>query len=75
MILNKFERGNPMIPENELELTSEPTTITEKHKFVVGDREEPLDVLHYLIKKNEINIYDIVSQKQCSCSTSLTQLT
>ena len=43
-----------MIPENELELTSETaTTITEKQKFVVGDREEPLDVLHYLIKKND----------------------
>ena len=48
-----------MIPENELELTSETTITTEKQKFVVGDREEPLDVLHYLIKKNEINIYDI----------------
>ena len=37
-----------MIPENELELTSETTITTEKQKFVVGDREEPLDVLHYL---------------------------
>lgn len=28
-------------------------------KFSVADREEPLDLLLYLIKKNEINIYDI----------------
>ncbi|MCR4790167.1 MAG: segregation/condensation protein A [Treponemataceae bacterium] len=28
-------------------------------KFSVGDKEEPLDLLLYLIKKNEINIYDI----------------
>ncbi|MGP1588091.1 MAG: segregation and condensation protein A [Treponemataceae bacterium] len=28
-------------------------------KFAVADREEPLDLLLYLIKKNEINIYDI----------------
>lgn len=49
-----------MIPENELELTSEKTCATaEKQKFMVANREEPLDVLHYLIKKNEINIYDI----------------
>lgn len=30
-----------------------------EQKFIVGDREEPLAVLLYLIKKNEINIYDI----------------
>ena len=28
-------------------------------KFKVGQFEEPLDLLLYLIKKNEINIYDI----------------
>ena len=41
----------------------EETAVLEKSnplpKFSVADREEPLDLLLYLIKKNEINIYDI----------------
>ncbi len=41
----------------------EETEVLEKSnplpKFSVADREEPLDLLLYLIKKNEINIYDI----------------
>jgi len=32
---------------------------SEKHRFVLKDFEGPLDLLLYLIKKNEVNIYDI----------------
>jgi segregation and condensation protein A len=37
------------------------TNATDRHvqKFSVAQYEEPLDVLLYLIKKNEVNIYDI----------------
>ena len=48
-----------MVSENELKLSSPTILNNEKQKFQVANREEPLDVLHYLIKKNEINIYDI----------------
>ena len=40
-----------MVSENELKLSSPTISNNEKQKFQVANREEPLDVLHYLIKK------------------------
>lgn len=38
---------------------SDSVTATEKRSFQLGDFEGPLDLLLYLIKKSEVNIYDI----------------
>jgi segregation and condensation protein A len=38
---------------------SDSVTTTEKRSFHLGDFEGPLDLLLYLIKKSEVNIYDI----------------
>ncbi len=43
----------------EQTLISEETTVQDGRMFTLGEFEGPLDLLLFLIKKNEINIYDI----------------
>lgn len=49
-----------------------------KHRFVLKDFEGPLDLLLYLIKKNEVNIYDIpialITDQFLSCLSDTTEI-
>ncbi len=38
---------------------SDSSIIDEKQRFKLGEFEGPLDLLLFLIRKNEVNIYDI----------------
>lgn len=46
-------------PETSSPEAAEGPTKTNKHHFVINDFEGPLDLLLFLIKKNDVNIYDI----------------